>query len=199
MFKQFLLVAAIASSSLAGSSQAYCPGDLESGVAAAESPSGQLRSDAIRPAEDLLDEIVTWLSSNFDLPAIKDRPAIELASKTKLATMHAEDRAHWQGLTQAEEIDQSTQRRVVALYNIKSKTIFLPDDWIGKSPVDQSVLVHEMVHHLQNLAELKFECLMAREKLAYLAQDKWLRRFGMSLEKEFDVDMFTVVISSACM
>ena len=146
-----------------------------------------------------MNEIVTWLSSNFDLPAIKDRPGIELASKTKLATMHAEDRAHWQGLTQAEEMDQSTQRRVVALYNIKSKTIFLPDDWIGKSPVDQSVLVHEMVHHLQNVANLKFECPMAREKLAYLAQDKWLGRFGTSLEKEFDVDMFTVLISSACM
>src|SRR5258707_15291269 len=44
--------------------------------------------------------------------------------------------------------------------------------------------VHGMVHHLQNLANLKFECPMAREKLAYLAQDKWLGRFGTSLEKE---------------
>jgi len=40
---------------------------------------------------------------------------------------------------------------------------------------------------------------MQREKLAYLAQDKWLSRFGMSLEKEFEVDLFTVLISSACM
>ena len=40
MFKQFLLVAAIASLTLAGSSQAYCHGDLEFGVAAAESPFG---------------------------------------------------------------------------------------------------------------------------------------------------------------
>jgi hypothetical protein len=184
---------------LAGSSHGHCHDDLESGIAAAESPSGRLRLDAVRTAEDLLDEIVIWLSSNFDLPAIKEHPTIELASKTKLAMMHTEDRAHWQGLTQTEAIDQSTQRQVVALYNIKSKTIFLSDDWIGKSPTDQSVLVHEMVHHLQNVAEFKFECPMAREKLAYLAQDKWLGRFGTSLEKDFDVDMFTVVISSACM
>jgi len=59
--------------------------------------------------------------------------------------------------------------------------------------------VHEMVHHLQNLAGVKFECPAAREKTAYLAQDKWLARFGKSLENDFDVDMFTVVISSACM
>ena len=199
MFKQSLFVAAIASLTLAGCSQAYCHDDPGAGVTVLGCPSVQFRPDATRCAEGLLDEIVTWLSSNFDLPAIKDHPAIELASTTKLATMQAEDSARWQGLTQAEGIDQSTQRRVVALYNVKSKTIFLPDDWIGKSPADQSVLVHEMVHHLQNMAELKFECPMAREKLAYLAQDKWLRRFGMSLEKEFDVDMFTVVISSACM
>ncbi len=198
MFKQFLLVAAIASLTLAGSSQAYCHDDLEPGVAAAESPF-QLRPDATRSAEDLLDEIVSWLSSNFDLPAIEDRPNIKFASTTRLAAMRAEDSVHWQGLTQDKGIDQTSQRRVVALYDNKSRTIFLPDDWIGKSPADQSVLVHEMVHHLQNLANLKFECPMAREKLAYLAQDKWLGRFGTGLEKEFDVDMFTVLISSACM
>ena len=199
MFKQFLLVAAIASITLAGSSQAYCHDDLEPGVATAEPRSVQFQPDATGSAENLLDEIVSWLSSNFDLPAIEDRPNIKFASKTKLATMHADDRAHWQGLTQDEGIDQTSPRRVVALYDNQSRTVFLPDDWIGKSPADQSVLVHEMVHHLQNLANLKFECPMAREKLAYLAQDKWLRRFGTSLEKEFDVDMFTVLISSACM
>jgi uncharacterized protein DUF6647 len=197
MFKQFLLVAAIASLALSGSSKADGRSDLEPGVAAGSS-SVQLRPDATRP-EELLDEVVNWLSSNFDLPAIKDRPAIEFASKTKLATMRASDRAHWLGLTHEEGIDRLAQRTVIALYDINSKTIFLPDDWVGQSPADQSVLVHEMVHHLQNLAQFKFECPMAREKLAYIAQDKWLRRFGMSLESEFDVDMFTVLISSACM
>jgi len=196
MFKQFLLAVAVSALALLGSSKADCRDDLEPGVAAG---SAQLRTDATRVAEDLLEEVAGWLSSNFDLPAIKDRPAIEFTSKARLATMRASDRAHWQGLTQDEGIDRLALRTVVALYDNNSRTIFLPDDWIGKSPADQSVLVHEMVHHLQNLAKLKFECPMAREKLAYMAQDKWLRRFGTSLESEFDVDMFTVLISSACM
>ncbi len=196
MFKQFLLIAAIASLTLGGSSQACCDDDFGRSVA---SPSAQPRPDVTRFSEGLLDEIVSWLASNFDLPAPRDRPAIEFASKAKLALMHANDSAHWQGFTQSKGIDQSTQRQVVALYDSKSRTIFLPDDWIGKTPAEQSVLVHEMVHHIQNLAQLQFECPMAREKLAYLAQDKWLRQFGTSLEKEFDVDIFTVLISSACM
>jgi hypothetical protein len=39
---------------------------------------------------------------------------------------------------------------------------------------------------------------MEREKLAYLAQDPWLERFGSGLEKEFEIDKFTLLISSAC-
>lgn len=198
MFKKFLLLAVLASLTLAVSSKAYCCDGLEASPVTV-SPPAPLRADATRTAEGLFDEIVTWLSSNFDLPAIKERPAIAFVSKIKLATMRAGDGATSQGFTDHEELDRLGQRQVVALYDNKSKTILLPDVWTGTSPADQSILVHEMVHHLQNLGKLTFECPMAREKSAYLAQDKWLGRFGMSLENEFDVDMFTVLISSACM
>ena len=60
------------------------------------------------------------------------------------------------------------------------------------------MLVHEIVHHLQKIARLKFDCPMAREKMAYLAQDQWLERFGTNIEKEFELDKFTLLISSAC-
>jgi hypothetical protein len=156
------------------------------------------RNEATTLAQSLFDEVVTWLCANFDLSMTTDRPRIEFASKDKLLRMRIADRAEWQGFTQ-EEMNPATERNVVAVYDTISKTIFLPDGWIGKSVADQSILVHEMVHHLQNLAQEKFECPAAREKAAYLAQDKWLARFGTSLEKEFELDMFTVVMSSACM
>lgn len=155
--------------------------------------------DATRSAENLLDEIATWLSSEFDLPAIKEGPTIEFASKPKLAAMRAGVGTPSASFTENGLLAESGQRQVVALYDSKSKTVLLPDDWTGTSAADQSILVHEMVHHVQNVGKLKFECPRAQEKVAYLAQDKWLQRFGMSLEKEFDVDMFTVLISSACM
>ena len=198
MFNRLFLAGAIFSLALAGSSQAHCCDDLgPSGTA--ESLTIQPRASVNRPAEHLLDEIVNWLSSNFDLPAAKDRPAVAFASKTRLAIMRAEDRVASQGFAHDVDLGESSQRHVVALYDNKSRTIYLTDDWIGKSPADQSVLVHELVHHLQNVAESTFECPQAREKMAYMAQDKWLGRFGTSLEKEFEVDMFTVLISAACM
>jgi predicted metalloprotease len=91
------------------------------------------------------------------------------------------------------------QHEVVAIYNDITKTIFLPDAWTGTTAAEVSVLVHEMVHHLQNLAGLKYDCPAAREKPAYLAQDKWLQLYGLDLETEFQIDKFTLVVSSACM
>ncbi|MBR0817666.1 DUF6647 family protein [Bradyrhizobium liaoningense] len=195
MFKQFLLVAAVASLTLATSTKAHCEYASERS-ASAKSRSVSLHSDTVQLAEAVLDDIVTWLSSNFDLPAIKQRPVIEFASKMELARLRARERTLSQGFMESD--GQLAQREVVALYDNETRTILLPDDWGGTSPADQSVLVHEMVHHLQNVGKLKFDCPQAREKLAYLAQDKWLERFGLTLENEFDVDMFTVLVSSAC-
>lgn len=156
------------------------------------------RIEATQIAQSLFDEVVSWICENFDLPFTQTRPLIEFASKNEPTRIRIADRTDWHGFVQ-EETRTSSERNVDAVYDTISRTIYLPNDWIGKSAADQSILVHEMVHHLQNLAGIKFECPAAREKTAYLAQDRWLARFGMSLEKEFEVDMFTIVISSACM
>ena len=74
---------------------------------------------------------------------------------------------------------------ILALYSNESKTIYLMDGWTGKTPAELSILVHEMVHHLQNVGQLKFACSQEREELAYKAQDDWLHLFGRDLEPTF--------------
>jgi hypothetical protein len=91
------------------------------------------------------------------------------------------------------------QREVVAVYDDARRTIYLPLGWTGMTASGRSVLVHEMVHHLQNLAGLKYACVGAREEPAYMAQRKWLDVHDLDLEKEFDVDLFTIVALSGCM
>jgi hypothetical protein len=61
-----------------------------------------------------------------------------------------------------------------------------------------SILVHEMVHHIQHLAGLKYECPQEREKLAYLAQDRWRNLFGHSLAQDFDLDGFSLLVKTQC-
>jgi hypothetical protein len=173
-------------------------------VVAAESNPGQPADQSAEGisgvadrAKSMFDEIVDWLALNFDLPPTRTMPNIAFASPLELMKRRAADRAQWQGFKYDD--DPASLRNVVAVYDTVTTKIYLPLNWVGTSPADQSVLVHEVVHHLQNVGRLRFECPAAREKVAYFAQDAWLRRSNISLEDEFGVDMFTIVASSACM
>ena len=136
--------------------------------------------------EALLSALVTWLSINFGLPQNYDHPTIELVPTAQIADIHY-------GST-----NSRTRRKVVAAYDAATGTIFLSDTWTGRTPADLSVLVHELVHHLQNVADLRFECPQSREELAYLAQEQWLHQFGSSLFAEFDLDRMTLKLTTQC-
>ena len=157
--------------------------------------------NAVRPTHAALTEIASWLVANFDLPAIAEEPSIEFAQPFRLAAMRYKEAIG--GSSQEQKAEGSTprgyQREVVAVYDNATRTIFLAQSWTGKTAAEMSVLVHEMVHHLQNLGGLKYECPAAREKPAYLAQDRWLTQHGLDLEHEFQIDKFTLVVSSACL
>lgn len=71
--------------------------------------------------------------------------------------------------------------------------------WTGKSPADVSVLVHEMVHHVQNVAGLKYACPEEREKPAYDAQNQWLALFGRKVTEEFELDPMTLLVRTNCL
>ncbi|WP_428843149.1 DUF6647 family protein [Sinorhizobium terangae] len=88
---------------------------------------------------------------------------------------------------------------VVAVYDDEARTVYLPDGWTGKTPGELSVLVHEMVHHIQNVGGLKFACPEEREKTAFEAQKRWLGSFGSDLETEFGLDPFTVLVRTNCL
>lgn len=169
----------------------------ESKVEQPPSPPADFRLSVGRSRE-ILAEIVSWLAANFDLPAIYDHPRVEFASTARITNMRYGGFLP-DGPRRILVNESANQRETVAIYNNATMTIFLPDTWTGATPADLSVLVHEMVHHLQNLGKLKYDCPAAREKPAYLAQNRWLRQFGLDLEKEFEIDMFTVVVTSACM
>lgn len=153
--------------------------------------------------ETLLTAIVTWLSIGFGLPANYDHPRIEFVSPARMNAVQfrgeaaAHSAAKW-GETSA-PARPALQRDVEALYDDSIRTIYLPEGWTGKTPAEVSVLVHEMVHHLQNMAGLKYECSQAREKLAYTAQNQWLARSGRNLVDEFKLDALTVLLRTKCM
>jgi len=150
--------------------------------------------------EPLLTAIANWLSIEFDLPILGRHPRIELVPPAEIAALRY--RGHFPNAGTERKLNgasaASPERDVVAVYSDSARTIYLRDEWTGRTPAELSVLVHEMVHHLQNLAGLKYECPQAREKLAYLAQERWLGLFGHDLAQDFELDGFSLLAKTRC-
>jgi len=91
------------------------------------------------------------------------------------------------------------QRQVISLYNVPMKTIYLLPGWTGRTPAELSMLVHELVHHLQNVGHIAYACPQERETLAYEAQEKWLSLFGRDLLRDFKIDPFTLLMNTKCL
>jgi len=137
-------------------------------------------------APPLLDTIMLWLAANFDLPAAAQGPALVRVAEADLVAMRYGPEA------------SVPPGFVVAVYDDTARTIYLSEGWTGRTPADLSVLVHEMVHHLQAAADMRFACPAAREVLAYEAQDAWLGLFGESLESAFGIDPASRLVGTVC-
>jgi len=148
------------------------------------------------PSPALLKAIATWLASNFRLPRDAPVPRVTFASPVQIATFR------YTGILSDRPDDVAAvppgQREVVAVYDPVVSTIYLPQGWTGSTPAELSTLVHEMVHHLQHKAGMRYECGQASEELAYAAQDAWLRMFGRDLAGDFEIDPFTLLVSLRC-
>lgn len=146
----------------------------------------------------LLIAITLWLSANFELPMNDAVPRIERLSSAQLASLSYGALLSVSGKNGSFEEGAVPAGDVMAVYDPASKAIFLREDWTGTTPAELSILVHEVVHHGQTVAGLKYNCPQEREKLAYQAQEQWLSLFGRSLESEFGLDTFSRLAKTVC-
>ena len=138
----------------------------------------------------LLAAIGLWIATNFNLPISTELPSVQVVTASQIETLR---------YGTARDAVRTGDNQTVAVYVDETKTIYLPATWKADSAADLSILVHEMVHHLQNVNHLKFGCLAEREELAYQAQEAWLKLFGRDLNRDFGIDPFTLLVRTRCM
>jgi hypothetical protein len=154
------------------------------------------------PTRALMSAVVSWLSTNFDLPENHDYPSIELVSPTTMAAIRYRSvTGGWPQVSASDNnsLPLSGVSELVAVYNDTNRTIYLSEGWTGVTFTDLSILVHEMVHHLQNVGQLKYSCPQAREVVAFAAQERWLSLSGRTLESEFGIDKLTLLVRTNCL
>jgi hypothetical protein len=165
--------------------------------AVGEAAAGQMEPGSGERGEVEVDASVVgaaldWLVAEFGLPEVAELPRIAFATPGRIVALYLGDAAQHPGSTGAEP-------EVVAIYSDVERTLYLPQGWTGATPVEMSVLIHELVHHVQNVAEIGFPCPAAREKPAFAAQAAWLERHGSDLETGFGLDAMTLLVRTNCL
>lgn len=165
------------------------PADFGAAKVSSSQPAGLAGFEQGGLGHDLLVSMVTWLSTTFDLPPDYEHPRIASRPIIRLSALDVGDLAEATCAMSVSDLGR---------YEDSLRTIYVPSGWTGGTREEQSVLVHQMVYHLQNLAGMKYGCPQERAKLAYVAQEKWLGLSGKNLEVSFAVDPATFLYSTEC-
>jgi hypothetical protein len=119
----------------------------------------KISADAVR-------DYINWIVDQTGW-ATADAPVIKIVSSDELAIML---------LGPSHEFNPV---RPGALYSKNERLIFLASTWKKDDILDQSILVHELVHHLQMENHIQLECWGRYEARAYELQIQWLRGQGI--------------------
>lgn len=131
--------------------------------------------------------VTDWTAAASGLPKPAALPVVMRVSRSEMAALRYGSRVGVAGLA-----------RVVALYDRRGGRILLAEDWTGATPEEVSVLVHELVHHLEAAAGIVPACPAAGEARAYATQAAWLAGFGRDLRQGFGLDPLTLRLVTAC-
>jgi hypothetical protein len=110
-------------------------------------------------------ELVDWIAARSDYsPHLRQPPTFVFLSPDRIR--HA-----FSGSAMGYRSETSSVRAAQT-----NGTIYLPETFtLGR---DDYMLVHELVHHLQDESGKQFECLAAREREAYVLQMKFVQQHG---------------------
>jgi len=119
---------------------------------------------AAPPSESLprrIGELVRWISQRSDYPSV-------LATAPRLVFLPPDAIRHGFGRSSMGYSKDTTGVRAAQ----SDGAIYLPDTFtLGR---DDFMLLHELVHHLQDESGRKFECLAEREREAYRLQSRFV-------------------------
>lgn len=132
------------------------------------------------------EEVTQFLIANSTFKDVPSFPDLVFLEQEQLNALHLGG------------FSSSTDITVVSFYDRSSRSIYLPTRWSGRSPEELSMLIHEMVHFLQDREGRKFACPEQQEEEAFAVQERWLVAHGTNLETAFGIDPLTRLTASLC-
>lgn len=139
---------------------------------------------------ELMMSLMIWIATVTALPVPNAVPEIE----------RLDGRQMWDMLHTDIPYESRGSSDVIAIYNLEKRIMHLRHDWAPKGHKNLSVLVHELVHHMQSEAGKKFACRGEMEREAYEVQIAYLDKYGLKIEELFQINaMFLMAVTSCGM
>ena len=111
--------------------------------------------------KEILTALKIWIGANSNLDTNHDIPVVLFLTQEQMEHMYYGEHEH--------EKDS-----LHGLYDTDDNVIILLDTWDRRKPWDLGVLLHEMVHYLQDQNDIKFACMANMERDAWPLQQKYL-------------------------
>ena len=137
--------------------------------------------------KDILAALMLWIAANSPLAATTELPTVQRMGAVELACT----------MERVNPCEESELDRTViwyAFYNLSIRSIVLSEIVDTESLLGESILLHELVHHMQSAAGQHYEI----QCQAYQLQDKWLTEHGSSLQAIFNADPFWALTVTLC-
>ena len=112
--------------------------------------------------KEILTALMIWLGANTPFDTNHDIPNILFMSQDQMEQMF------YKGTVKM-------PNTLHGLYDKESDTIILPDTWDRRKAWDMGVLLHEMVHYLQDINNHEFSCTAEMERDAWPIQQQYLK------------------------
>lgn len=113
--------------------------------------------------KEILVAIMLWLSSNTYFNTNHELPKVIFLPQEQLNEMYYEEQEHG-------------SNSLHGLYEKETDTIYLPDTWDRRKAWDQGVLLHEVMHYLQDVNGMYFNCVAEMEKDVWPIQQHYLKQ-----------------------
>ena len=143
-------------------------GDDGAPAVASSTASGGSGDACREEIDELVESLLGWidLHTDYDVAPIREHPpAVSFVSRGEQVGYEGEELV--------------IEGRLRALYDGSTRRIYLVQPWNIEDVVDRSVLLHEIVHHVQ-LSSRHWYCPQATEWESYKLQDAWLAEHGLA-------------------
>ena len=132
--------------------------------------------------KEILTALMIWLGANTLFDTNHDIPNVLFLSQTQMEQMF------YKGT-------DKMPNTLHGLYDQESDTIILPDTWDRRKAWDLSVLLHEMVHYLQDQNDMDFNCTAEMERESWPIQQRYLKE---QHDYAWDYDGLWYAVISTC-